>query len=162
MADMFAGTRYRIQERAFSLGDDFWIETEDGERAFKVDAKAFADRGTSVLESAGGEELYTLRELEPGAVIEIVRRGQRVATVRKALVGTRHDYSIDVENGETLAGSGDLSGSELSFERAGETVARVSNPWLQVRHVIEVEIAPGEDDALLLASVVCLDWMGRG
>jgi uncharacterized protein YxjI len=64
--------------------------------------------------------------------------------------------------GETLTGSGDLSGSELSFERDGETVARVSNPWLQVRHVIEVEIAPGEDDALLLAAVVCLGWMSRG
>ena len=29
-----------MREKMFSIGDDFWIETGDGQRAFKVDGKA--------------------------------------------------------------------------------------------------------------------------
>ena len=32
-------TRYRMQEKLFAIGDDFWIENEAGERAYKVDGK---------------------------------------------------------------------------------------------------------------------------
>ena len=35
-------TRYRMQEKLFSIGDDFWIENDRGERAFKVNGKALA------------------------------------------------------------------------------------------------------------------------
>ena len=34
-ADDLGGTTYRMREKLFSIGDDFWIETEDEERAFK-------------------------------------------------------------------------------------------------------------------------------
>jgi uncharacterized protein YxjI len=45
--DESGGTRYQMREKLFSVGDDFWIETEGGERAFKVDGKAtdFGDDG---------------------------------------------------------------------------------------------------------------------
>ena len=33
------GTRYRMREKLFAIGEDFWIETEGGERAFKVEAR---------------------------------------------------------------------------------------------------------------------------
>ena len=32
-------TRYRMQEKLFAIGDDFWIENDRGERAFKVERK---------------------------------------------------------------------------------------------------------------------------
>jgi uncharacterized protein YxjI len=157
-------TQYRIRERAFSVGDDFWIETGSGERALKVDGKTFSERGTFALESATGEELYTIHEQERGArdAMEIERRGRRVATVRKTLAGFHHRYSLEVEDGASLSATGDFFKSEFGFEREGETVARVSNPWFQVRHTIAVEIEPGQDDALILAAIVCIDWMARG
>ena len=43
------GTKYRMREKMFAIGDDFWIENEEGERAFKVDGKALRIRGTLVL-----------------------------------------------------------------------------------------------------------------
>jgi uncharacterized protein YxjI len=36
-------------------------------------------------------------------------------------------------------------------------VARVSKRWFRVRETYGVEIAPGEDNALLLAVTVCID-----
>lgn len=40
------GTKYRMRERLFAVGDDFLIENGAGERAFKVDGKALRIRDT--------------------------------------------------------------------------------------------------------------------
>jgi len=57
-----AGVRYTMREKMFAIGDDFWIETEGGDRAFKVNGKALRIRDTLVLESPNGEELLTIQE----------------------------------------------------------------------------------------------------
>ena len=46
-------TRYRMHEKLFAIGDDFWIENEAGQRAFKVNGKALRVRDTLVLETTG-------------------------------------------------------------------------------------------------------------
>ncbi|MBO0770744.1 MAG: hypothetical protein J2P35_04725, partial [Actinobacteria bacterium] len=48
---------------------------------------------------------------------------------------------------------------DLEFEiRAGDRpVARVSRSWWRMRDTYGVEVAPGEDDALMIAIAVCLD-----
>ena len=38
--------QYKIQEKMFSIGDDFWIENGAGEKAFKVNGKAMRVRDT--------------------------------------------------------------------------------------------------------------------
>jgi uncharacterized protein YxjI len=49
------GTKYQMREKIFAIGDDYWIETDGGERAFKVNGKAARIRDTFVLETPGGE-----------------------------------------------------------------------------------------------------------
>jgi uncharacterized protein YxjI len=41
----------------------------------------------------------------------------------------------------------------------GETVATVSRKWFRVRDTYGVETAPGQDQAPILAIVVCIDAM---
>ena len=48
-----AGSRYQMRERLLSIGDDYWIEDGEGERAFRVDGKALRIRETFVLEDPG-------------------------------------------------------------------------------------------------------------
>ena len=50
--DDLGGTTYRMREKMFSIGDDYWIETDDGDRAFKVNGKAVRLRDTFVLEES--------------------------------------------------------------------------------------------------------------
>jgi hypothetical protein len=38
-------------------------------------------------------------------------------------------------------------------------VAEVSKRWFRIRDTFGIEIAPGEDDALILAVTVCIDQM---
>ena len=49
-----------MRGKLFSIGDDFWIENDAGEKAFKVDGKALPVRDRFVLGSAAGEALSTI------------------------------------------------------------------------------------------------------
>ena len=44
--------RFRMREKLASIGEDFWIEDEDGNRVFKVDGKALRVRDTFVMEDS--------------------------------------------------------------------------------------------------------------
>jgi uncharacterized protein YxjI len=158
------GTRYTLREKLFAIGDDHWIETDGGERLFKVDGKAMRLRSTFVLESPSGEELFTIQErkLSIRDKMEIEHDGQTVATVKKALVGIRDRYSIELADGGSLSAKGNVLDHEFEIERDGHKVAEISKRWLRVRDAYGIEIAPGEDDALILAVAVCIDQMGRG
>jgi uncharacterized protein YxjI len=38
------GRRFRMREKLLSIGDDFWIEDEAGDSAYRVDGKAACAR----------------------------------------------------------------------------------------------------------------------
>jgi uncharacterized protein YxjI len=159
------GTRYTMREKMFAIGDDYWIETEGGERAFKVDGKALRIRDTFVLETPSGDELFSIQEkkLSVRDKMEIERDGKTVATIKKALVSPLRDrYSISMESGEGMEAKGNIVDHEFKFERGGNTVAEVSKRWFRMRDTYGIEIAPEQDDALILACTVCIDQMGRG
>jgi uncharacterized protein YxjI len=158
------GTKYRMREKLFAIGDDYWIENDDGERAFKVDGKALRIRDTLVLEDTGGAELFTVQEkkLHIRDTMEIERGGKTVATVKKALITPLRDrFSIEVEGGEEMEAKGNVVDHEYKIERGGDRVAEVSKRWFRIRDTYGIEIAPGQDDALILAVTVCIDQMTR-
>lgn len=156
--------RYRMREKLLSIGDDYWIEDEGGERAFKVDGKAARVRETFVLKDADGDDVAKIQErklsVRDRMVIERPEGGD--ATVKKALVGIRDRFSIDVDGAEDLRAKGNFVDHEYDIERGGDTVATISKRWFRVRETYGVEIAPGEDESLMLAITVCIDAMTDG
>jgi len=152
-----------MRQRLLSIGDDYWIEDQDGSRAFHVDGKALRIRKTLILEDTTGHEVAKLQErkLSVRDKMEIERDGRSIATVRKALVGIRDRFSIDVEGGADLSAKGNLVDHEYEIERDGDTVATVSKRWFAVRDTYGVAIAPDEDDALVLAITVCIDTLSH-
>jgi len=158
------GTRYRMQEKIFAIGDDFWIETENGVRVFKVNGKALRIRSTFILERPTGEELFKVQEkkLHIRDTMEVERDGQVVATVKKALITPLRDrFAIELADGAELSAKGNIVDHEYEIERDGHKVATVSKRWFRVRDTYGIEIAPGENDALILAATVCIDEMSR-
>jgi len=154
--------RYQMREKLLSIGDDYWIETESGERAFKVDGKAVRVRDTFVLEDAAGQEVAKIQErkLTIRDTMKIERAGGD-ATVRKALVGIRDRFNIEVDGGADLKAHGNILDHEYEIERDGDEVASVSKKWFRVRDTYGVEIQPGQDDALILAITVCVDALSH-
>jgi uncharacterized protein YxjI len=159
------GERFVMREKLLSIGDDSWIENEAGERAFKVNGKALRVRDTLVIEDPSGGELFSIQEkkLRIHDTMKIERGGQTVATVKKALITPLRDrYSIEVEDGEDMEAKGNVVNHEYKIERGGKRVAEVSKRWFRVRDTYGIEVAPGQEDALILAATVCIDQMTRG
>jgi len=158
-----AGTTYQMREKLFSVGDDYWIETESGERVIKVDGKALRIRDTLVLEDPQGRELLRIQEkkLRVRDTMEIERDGADVATVKKALVGIRDRFSVTVEGGGELNVKGNFVDHEYEFKRDGATVAEVSKRWLRARDTYGITVAPGEEDVLIIAAAVCIERMSH-
>ena len=49
--------RYRMVEKLASIGDDFFIQNDPGQRVFKVDGKALRLRDTLVFRDLQGNEV---------------------------------------------------------------------------------------------------------
>ena len=157
-------TRYTLREKLVSIGDDSWIEDADGERVFKVNGKALRVRRTLIVETPSGDELFTIRErkLTIRDKMTIERRGDVIATVQKALISPlRERYKIELDGGGELTAHGNIVDHEYEIERDGRTIAEISKRWLRVRDTYGIEIAQGEDEALVLAAAVCIDQMSH-
>ena len=158
------GTRYTMREKLFAIGDDSWIETDDGERVFKVNAKALRVRSTFILENPSGEELLKIQEkkLHIHDTMEIERDGQTVATVQKALIAPlRSRFTIALHSDGELSAKGNVVDHEYEIKRDDAKIAQVSKKWVRLRETYGIEVAPGENDALILAAAVCIDEMSR-
>jgi uncharacterized protein YxjI len=153
-----------MREKLLDIGDDYWIENSEGHRAFKVDGKAVRLRQTFILEDASGAEVAKIQErkLTVRDTMKIERAGGGDATVRKALVGFRDRFKIDVDGGPDLTAHGNILDHEYEIDSDGDTVATVSKKWFRVRETYGIEIQPGQDVALILAITVCVDAMSRG
>ena len=150
---------YVIRERLFHLGEDSDITDEAGQPVLRVDGKVLSLHHRLILRDPAGREAgqvhRKLAALRPA--YEITVGGKDVAEVRKHLFtpfGER--FTIDVHGGGMQIG-GDLLSHEFTIARDGQTVATISKRWLSMTASYAVEVAPGEDDLLILASVLALD-----
>jgi len=162
--DAHGGRRFQMQEKLASIGDDSWIEDDQGDRVYKVDGKALRVRDTFVLKDRGGSEVAKIQEkkLRVRGTMEIERDGRTLATVHKALVGIRDRFEIDIEDGEDLSARGNVLDHEYEIKRNGDVIATVSKKWLRVRDTYGIEVREGEDAPLLLALTVAIDKLSDG
>jgi len=154
-----------MQEKLISIGDDYWIEDNAGERVFKVDGKALRLRNTLILQNKEGQDLYRIHErmLRIRDTMEIERAGGGVAaTISKTLISPlRNRWMVRVADGPDMDIQGNIPGLEYRISAGRQQVAEVSRKWFRVRDTYGVEVAPGQDDALILAITVAIDQMAH-
>jgi uncharacterized protein YxjI len=156
------GTRYLLREKMLSIGKDFWIEDDEGEKLFKVNAKVLRLRDTVILEDTHGKELAKLhkRLLRAHHTMAVERHGETVATVKKAIIDPVVDrFEIELAGGGSMEARGNIVGHEYQITRGGIPVANVSKRWFRVRDSYGVAVAAGQDDALVLALTVCIEHL---
>ena len=90
--------------------------------------------------------------------MEIEHDGAVVATVHKAVISPLHHRAIiDVSGGGRLEAVGNLIDKDFEIRDGRQPVARISRAWFRVRDTYGVEVAPGENDALIICMAICLD-----
>jgi uncharacterized protein YxjI len=152
--------RYMIRERFFRLGEDSDITDEQGQPVYQVDGKVLTLHDTLIVRDLAGTEVARVRRqlvaLRP--TYHITRQGQEVAEMRKKLISPFVDrFTIDIPGPDDLSMTGDLFEHEYTITRADQVVATVSKRWLSLTETYGVDIVPGEDDLLILTSVLALD-----
>jgi uncharacterized protein YxjI len=154
--------RLQLRERLISIGDDYWIEDDRGQRAFKVDGKAVRFRDTWLLEDPTGREVARIQErkLSVRDAIKIQFAGGE-ATVKKALVGIRDRFHVEVDHGEDLKIHGNIVDHEYEIEREGMTIATVSKRWFRLRDSYGIEVLHAVDAPLVVAVAVAVDALAH-
>jgi len=155
--------RFQMREKLMSIGDDSWIEDSDGRRAFKVNGKALRVRKTLILEDPSGRELFKIQD-RPVRVRDVMEiedaAGGTAATVRKAMITPlRERFSVSVPGGADMDIQGNIVDHEYEISQGGSKVAEVSKKWFRVRDTYGVQVAPGHNEALVLAMTVCVDQL---
>jgi uncharacterized protein YxjI len=155
------GNRYRMVEKMDSFGDDFWIQNDQGQRVFKVDGKALRVRDTLVFRDVSGQEICRIRQriarLRDSMEIE-GPDGLRLAMVHRAMITPIRDrFAVTVGDRPDV----EVQGNILSHEYRIGIIATVSKKWFRVRDCYGVDIAPDQNDLLILAATVCIDQMAH-
>jgi uncharacterized protein YxjI len=156
--------RYKMTEKLASIGDDFWIENGAGQRAYKVDGKALRVRDNLKIRDMQGNEVAEIQEkiARVKDTMDIARNGQKIATVKKALVTPlRGRFSVNVAGGADMDIDGNILGHEFKITQGGREIAEISQKWFRVRDSYGIDIQPGQDDALILAIAVVIDQMAN-
>jgi len=157
--------RYRMKQRLVSFGDDYWIEDEDGNRAYRVDGKALRMRNTLDLVDGSGTKLCRIQtrvlHVRDSMAIEDPD-GEQLALVHKALISPlRERWKVDLAGDREWSVQGNIVDHEYEIEDDGTKIAEISKKWFRVRDTYGVEIAPGQNAALVLAVTVAVDSMAH-
>jgi len=155
--------RYQMREKLISFGHDFWIENEANEKVYRVNGKVLRIRQTLIFEDAHGNELAKVQErilrIKDTMTIE-GPHGETLAVVKKALITPLRDrLSVKIKNGPDLEVQGNILDHEYSIGAGPAKVAEVSKKWFRIRDSYGVEIAPNQDDIIILAITVVLEEM---
>ena len=158
-------THYQMREKLASIGDDFWIENNRGEKVYKVDGKALRVRQTMIFEDHSGRELAKIQErmLRVKDSMEVEDpSGHQIAMVKKAMITPVRDrWTVKIKGGPDLEVQGNILDHEYTIGGGRDKVAEVSKKWFRVRDTYGVEIEPGQDDVLILAVTACIDQMAQ-
>jgi len=152
--------RYVIREKFFHLGEDSDITDETGQPVYHVDGKVFTLHHTLVMHDLSGNEVATIRQhlvaLTP--TFEVTRGGQEVAEIRKKLFTFFGDrLTVDIPGPDDLEVQGDILEHEYTIARQGQVIATASKRWISLTATYGVDIAPSQDDVLIIACVLALD-----
>lgn len=150
---------YTMSQKVFSLGDRFVIKDENKTPVFYVKGKVISLGDRLRFLDAEGNELAYIKERVPSIKksYRIFRDGRLLARVKKRITLVKDKFIIDVPGSTGYVVTGNFGQHQYIFSREGREVAFVSKKFLSVGDQYRIEIAPGEDDVLILAAVTIID-----
>jgi uncharacterized protein YxjI len=155
--------KFVMRERIFGIGEDFWIEDENGQRVFLVDGKALRLRQTFELKDAGGQVLTVIRKklVSVRDTMVVERDGEVVATVRKKMFSPlRHKMAIELDDGQEWTATGDIIEKDYQIEGDEGVVAETSRKWFRIRDTYGIEVTH-PDVPLVISVAVAVDELAE-
>ncbi len=154
-----------MRQKLVAIGDDFYIENEQSQKAFKVDGKALRVRDTLQFRDMQGNELCQIQERKVRVKDSMGVEGpggEQLAMVKKALITpVRERWTVKIGDGPDLDVQGNILDHEYRIGEGRDQIAEVSKKWFRVRDSDGVQIDSGQNDILILAVTVAVDMMAH-
>jgi len=158
-------TRYQMRQKLFAFGQDFYIEDDSGQKVFKVDGKVLRVRDTLFFKDMQGNVQCKIQQ-KVARIRDTMNidgaDGQPVANVKKAVITPVRDrWTVKIGDGPDMKVQGNILDHEYDIDSGGKKVAEISKKWFRVRDTYGVQVAPGQNDAVILAVTVAVDMMAH-
>jgi uncharacterized protein YxjI len=155
---------YHVRESRLAIGDDYVVERDPGGRIFVVDGRFLRVRESLTIKDIHGAEAFQVQGTLLGVknVLKLSRGGAVIATVRKQTPESGPEqYVVDLPGSERVEVIGSPADRAYSLSYRGYLVATVTHAWMPLGSGYRVQVAPEQDDDVVLAVTVCLDVMSR-
>ena len=88
--------------------------------------------------------------------------GETLAMVKKALITPLRDrWVVKIGNGPDLNVQGKILDHEYNISDGSKKVAEISKKWFRLRDTYGVEVAPDQNNVIILAVTVAIDMMAH-
>jgi uncharacterized protein YxjI len=157
-------SKFLVREARLPVGDDYVIELDPGGRVFDVDGRFLRLRESLTIKDVDGTEVYHVQGTLLGAknVLALSRQGVTIATVRRRTPESGPEtYVVELPGSERVEVIGSPEDRAYSLSYDGCIVATISHGLMPHSSSYRVQIAPEQDDGVVLAVTVCLDVMSR-
>lgn len=158
-----APNRYQMREKLLAIRDVFFIEDGDGNKVYKVQGKLLRARTTLHFEDMQGNLLCKVQErvLRVKDTMNVEDAdGNTIAIAKKAIISPIRDrWIVKIGDGPDLKVQGNVLDHAYKIGDGTGQVAEVSKKWFRVRDTYGVEVAPGQNDIVILAVTVAIDMM---
>ncbi len=150
---------YQLKEKAWTFRDTYEIKDAEGEVAYRIKAKVFSMSNKFVFEDKAGRDLLLIKKRSLGfkPKYRIKRAGKTIATIEKKWSMWRSKFKVDIPGPNDYIIQGEFWKREFEFERKGKKVAEVSKKFWSWSDTYGVQIEPGEDQELILATVIAIN-----
>lgn len=150
--------KYIIKQKAWSFKDRFSIKDEFENDRFMVDSKLFSLGDQLYLTDMYNNPLYYIKQklFKILPVYEIYTGDMLYAVLKGKFTFLKPKIEVD-QNGTPYYIAGKTLAHEFTIMRGDTLVANVSKQWSTLSDTYGVNIVSGENDAFLIALVICID-----
>jgi uncharacterized protein YxjI len=152
--------KYQVREKIFRLGEDNDILNETGQPVLQVDGKVLSLHGLMLVNDLAGTEVgrVSRKLVSLLATYDITLSGGVSAELHQRFSGPFHPkWTISVAGGTDMEMTGNFAGHDFIITENGETVATISKAWISLADSYGVDIVAGQNDLLILCSVLALE-----
>ncbi len=155
--DAPTGKRFMVRAQLFALGDDSFVENENGARVYWIDGKALSVGKTLRFKDLQGNIKYRLEQklLRARKTMTVYNtEGSEVATIQKGLLRVLSShFTIEARGIGVLETQGDLLRHEYTMTHDGKPVAQISQQWFHIPNTYGVQILSSALDPLLVLAL---------
>lgn len=152
--------RYHMYRKVpLPVGQGVVFDDDEGRTRYIAELRPFIFHMTVGLSDNHGHDLLTIRLLNatmPPTHFEIMR-GDEKTDVRQSFEDGHQHYTATSASGERIEVAGDWHAKTFTFLRADRPIGRMVGEWYALQARYDIEVAPGEDEVLVLALALTIN-----